>query len=417
MAEDSRYPLAQQTVLGSMLIDPDCVGGVLEELTPEDFDEGPLREVFEAIQELFTAGKPVDGVTAVAAMGKANDSDYRSFIAQLIEITPSSANVMEYTAIVKATGKLSRLQGLGKQLTGAVNVEGAEKVVGQINTASVSQKAAKGSCIRELLENFYDRQEEKHSYIPTGFPALDAGLYMEAGDLIILAGYPSDGKTALALQMAYKQAEKIKVGFFSLETSPAKLFDRLISLATSTPLSDIKRQRLQEQDYRRIIGYNEDLQTHQMEIVQAAGWTVSDIASYSRSRQFDMIYIDYLQLVKSQGRTRFEQVTDISLGLHTFAQRAKTVVIALSQLSRETKGNDRTERPPRLSDLRESGQIEQDADAVLLLYREDPDKLDSRRILRVAKNKEGCIATFPAFFNGQFQTFRIGQADQQGGEE
>ena len=406
MDKNSRFPLAQQTVLGSMLIDPDCIGDVLAELTPDDFDEGPLREVFVAMQQLFSAGKPIDGVTTVTAMGKSDVPEYRSF-----------ANCRAYIRIVKSQGKLSRLHDLGKRLTNAPEIEEAADIVAQINAASVSQKTTVGCGVKELLEGFYDRQTEKRSYIPTGFQTLDAGLYMEPGDFVVLAGYPSDGKTALALQLAYFQAEKMKVGFFSLETSPAKLFDRLISLVTSTPLSDIKRQRLQEQDYRRIINYNQELQAHQLEIIPAAGWTVSDVASYSRAHRFDVIYADYLQLIRGIGKSRFEQVTSVSLGLHTFAQQAKTVVVALSQLSRETKGNDRSERPPRLSDLRESGQIEQDADAVLLLYREDPDKLDSRRILRIAKNKEGTTGAFPAVFNGQFQNFQIGQAERQGGVE
>lgn len=396
---EDRFPLAQQTVIGSMLIDSDCIGDVMASLVPEDFDEGPLRETFGAVQRLFNSGRPVDGVTVVAEMGKENNPQYRSFVVQLVEITPTSANVTEYTSIVKAAGKFSRLQKLGNQLSSAANIEEATEVVGQINAALVSRKVAKGSGIKELLENFYDRQEERHSYIQFGFPALENGLYTEAGDLVILAGFPSDGKTALALQMGYKQSEKMKVGFFSLETSPEKLFDRLISLVTSIPLPDIKRQQLREQDYRRIIDYNEELQTHQLEIIPAAGWTVTDIASYSRAHRFDVIYVDYLQLLRAQGETRVEQVTNVSLGLHTFAQQSKTVVIALSQLSREMKGNNRSERPPRISDLRESGQIEQDADTILLLYREDPDKLNSRRILRIAKNKEGTIGAFPAFFN------------------
>lgn len=104
MDRDERFPLAQQTILGSMLIDSDCVGDVLTSLTPEDFDEGPLRETFEAVQRLFNSGRPVDGVTVVAEMGEENNPQYRSFITQLMEITPTSANVMEYTAIVKATG-------------------------------------------------------------------------------------------------------------------------------------------------------------------------------------------------------------------------------------------------------------------------------------------------------------------------
>ena len=403
---------AQQSVLGSMLIDPGCVGDVLSALTEDDFDEGPLRDTFCGIKAQFSAGKPVDPIVLVEDMGRGADKNFRSFLAQLMEITPTSANAMEYVRIVRRQGRLARLQALGLQLTTAQDAESAASLVEQINGASVSQKAGRGFDMASLLASFYDRQVQEVRNIPTGFTVLDGGLHIEAGDFIILAGYPSDGKTALALQTAYQMAEKLRIGFFSCETSSAKLFDRLAALITETPLSVIKRRELREEDYARMIAFNETIQSHKLEIIEAAGWSASDVGSYSRSRRFNVIFIDYLQLLAAPGKSRFEAVTNVSIALHTFAQRSKTVVIALSQLSREAKGNDRTERPPRLSDLRESGQIEQDADAVLLLYREDADKLNSRRVLRVAKNKEGSLASFAADFDGKIQRFCLWEDGQ-----
>lgn len=399
---------AQQSVLGSMLIDPDCVGDVLSELTAADLDEGPLRDTFNGIKAQFSEGKPIDPLVLVETMGKGTDNQFRAFIAQLMDYTPTSANVLEYAKIVKRQGKLERLQALGLQLAEAKDTEYAAGIVEQINGVSVNQKAGHSFDIKDLLGSFYDRQVQGIRNIPTGFSVLDGGLHIEAGDLIILAGYPSDGKTALALQTAFQMADQLHVGFFSCETSAAKLFDRLTALVTETPLSIIKQRCL-----NGIYSHNAEIQNRNLEIVEAAGWSVADVASYSRSRRFDVIVIDYLQLLSAPGKGRFEAVTNISIALHTFAQRSKTVVLALSQLSREAKGNDRTERPPRLSDLRESGQIEQDADAVLLLYREDADKLNSRRILRVAKNKEGSLASFAAVFDGRIQKFSITGGDEE----
>ena len=405
--DKDRYPLAQQTVLGAMLIDPECIGSVFSELSPTDFDEGPLRTTFVAIQSLFAAGKPVDGITVADAAGWSEDKEKRSFLAQLMEITPTSANVMEYVRIVKKQGRLSRLRALGVELAQANDAEGAAGLVEKINMASTSQKTTKSHDMNELLNEFYDAQEKKAGHILTGFAELDHGIYISPGDFVVIGGFPSDGKTCLSIQMAYEMSVKERTGYFSLETSPKKLFERLVSMATITPFSAIKRQELDENDFRKIIAHNEDIQSRNLEIVSAAGWSAGDIAAFSRSRKYSSIFVDYLQLLHSPEKSRYEQVTSISMNLHEFAQASGTTVFALSQFSRETKGTDRRERPPRISDLRESGAIEQDADIILLLYRQDAEDPNSQRILRVAKNKEGTVGQFIADFNGKYQTFNI----------
>ena len=398
-------PSAQVSVIGSMLIDPDCIGDVMAALSPDDFKTGPLQEAFRAIQRLFDAGKPIDGVTCVGEMGKSEDADTRAFIAQVIELTPTSANVMEYATIVKRQSKLSKLKEIGGRIANAESLEDTAPLIDRINHTMVDSKDQRGETMKESMERFFARIDKPKHYVEWGVDLLDAGLYIEPGDLVILAGYPSDGKTALSLQTGCFQAKSMNVGYFTLETGADKVTDRQVSHLAHVPLHRIKDACLTEDDCREIAARSQSIAELRLEKISAAGWTVQDIQSYTRAKKFNIIYIDYLQLIRSTGKSRVEEVTNISLNLHRMAQQTGVTIVALSQLSRAEKGRDLQKSPPRMNDLRESGQIEQDADAVIFVYREDPRKLDSRRFVNIAKNKEGHIGEMPFLFDGDYQTF------------
>lgn len=254
------------------------------------------------------------------------------------------------------------------------------------------------------LLNFHDELERTPQYLPWGISFLDEGLTAERSDYIVIGGYPSDGKTALALSLAYRQARDRRVGFFSLETKTSKLFNRIYSSAAQVSGSRIKRRALTEEDYRLLEGKAEEVRSRELYLIRSSSMTVEDIASYTLARRFDVIYIDYLTLIQAPGKTEFDQATYISKALHRLAQDNGVTVVALSQLSRPESGKV---KEPTLASLRSSGQIEQDADIVMFIYREEPGKLRSRRILSVAKNKEGETGRIPLLFNGETQTFRV----------
>lgn len=254
------------------------------------------------------------------------------------------------------------------------------------------------------LINFYNDLDRTPQYLPWGIYFLDSGLTAESGDYIVLGGYPSDGKTALALSMAYYQAGTLRVGFFSLETKPSKLFNRVFSSAAQVSGTRIKRRNLTDDDFGRLESKAEELRSRDLFMIRSSSMTVEDIAAYTRAKRFDVIYVDYLTLIQAPGRTEFDQATYISKALHRLAQDTGVTVIALSQLSRPENGKV---KPPTLASLRSSGQIEQDADIVMFVYREEPGILRSRRILAVAKNKEGETGRVPLLFNGETQTFRV----------
>ena len=238
---------------------------------------------------------------------------------------------------------------------------------------------------------------------------LDERIFAEPGDMVVLGGYPSDGKTALALQFAFGIGRNHRVGFFSYESTRDKLFDRTVSRAAMLSYTKIKRNQLTEADYRDLLELRPQLTAPQLTLVDAAGMTVMDIQAYSQAHRYDVVFVDYLQKIAAPRGARqsdFERVSAISSSLQQFGRITGTTVVALSQLSRPDRDKDGKIRPPTLSDLRSSGQIEQDADVVLFLYREDYGKKDSNRTLQIAKNKEGEALDWVNFrFDGDIQTF------------
>ena len=236
------------------------------------------------------------------------------------------------------------------------------------------------------LCEFYQRHADgrQPDYLRWGIRQLDERLYAERGDLIIIGGLPSSGKTLLATQFAMHMARSgLRVGVFSLETSDAKLYDRMVAQTEGINFGRIKRNQMIADDYKTASTAIQTAQRITLDVIRASGFSVADVQAVAMARRYDVIVIDYVQLLQAKGNTRVEQVTNISLALHTMAQRAGIAVIALSQLSRPEKGQQRS-RTPSMSDLRESGQLEQDADAIMILAAQP----GGNRVLSIVKNKE-----------------------------
>lgn len=404
MLERMDYTLAQSSVLGAVLIDQRAAADVVTALQPEDFVGEMDRGIFSAIRELYLMREEIDPVTVLRRMGPQGEA-CRSHVLELMEVTPTAANVREYTAIVREQSRLRAVQAAGLRLaTDTMTMEEIRSEVSSLNGLMVERSGIECLSMEEGLLQFYRELEKVPEYLPWGVDFLDDNLTAEMGDYIVLGGYPSDGKTALALSLAYRQAKDMRVGFFSLETKPTKLFNRIFSSVAQVSGERIKHRTLTEDDHFLLEKRSEEIRGRKLFLVRSSSMTVEDIASYALANRFQAIYIDYLTLIQAPGRTEFDQTTYISKALHRLAQDAGITVVALSQLSRPDSGKI---KPPTLSSLRSSGQIEQDADIVLLLYREEPGVLRSRRILDVAKNKEGRTGRVPLLFNGETQTFRV----------
>lgn len=399
-----RSAQAQTAVIGAMLIDDRCIGDVMANLGEEDFPAGVHKSTFLAIRKLFLEGRPVDPLTVLEAMQ--GGTEYRGFLRECMEVTPTAANVLEYCRMLREATRMSRLNELGGLLQVTGSREAAEGYIAKINALMVDQRDVRLTTAAEAARNFLERMqaEKAPEYLKWGLAGLDEHLYTEAGDMILLGGYPSSGKTLLSIMFALFQSQTKRVGYYSLETRTQKVVDRAISSVSQVKLEIIKKRAFSRYDWGGLTKAATEYAKLHLDHIDAAGMTVADIESLALSRRHEIVYIDYLQLLKSKGGNRYEEVTNISKDLHLMAQRHGITVVALSQLSRPEKNKIGQTVPPSMASFRESGQIEQDADAALLLWPENPDDYRSDRKLKIGKNKEGRKGLFTLRFMGETQT-------------
>ena len=410
MTDEKKLLEAQQAVLGAMLIDEKTVGLVLQEIVPDDFTTGAYRQVFLAFRAQFAGGEPCDPVTVNARLG----GKYDKLLMELIEVTPTAANVKSYMLLLKQQSRVHRLQDIAQRMQDTDDEDDLRGLVNEANAQLVERPGLRVVGMEDGLSRFYQRHDPdaKPVYLDFGMEDINENVYAGRGDMVVLGGYPSDGKTSLALTLAVRMAKTMRVGFYSFETDCDKLFDRIIAMTAQIGLPKLKLNAMNENDWETVAVLSERLGKLSLELIEASGMTVQDIRAHSLSKRYDVVFIDYLQKIKSDipGRgaaDQFQVVSKISSDLQQFGRQTGTPVIALSQLSRPEKNKGGKIPPPTLASLRSSGQIEQDADVVMLLYREEPDNSRSRRILNIAKNKEGeaNIALMLAF-DGQTQTFK-----------
>lgn len=399
-----RYHEAQAGVLGSILLDSRWAGEVIHR-TSESHYTGEYRTLFQAIKKLFQKGDPIDPVTVLHAVG----NEYRQTILTLMDLTPTATNCSAYIDLALEQSRLIALQALALELAGAPTVEAARELMAKANQTLADRPSARIVTMKDGFLDFCERQDRKPDLIPWGFDRLDDSLRAEAGDMIVLGGYPSAGKTAFSLQLALAQAKARKVGYFSLETKPEKLIDRAVTTVCRLNFDHVKSHALTREEWDICNVKANAFAESQLEVIQAGSLSVMDIQAITLSRGYQVIYVDYLQLVAPEDRRRseVEQVSQISRDLHTLATATGVMVCALSQLSRPEKAGT-IEKAPGLHSLRQSGQIEQDADGVMLLYKEEPDEPRSRRCLKLAKNKEGPSSfVIMLDFHGENQRFSL----------
>ena len=409
---------AQTSVLGSMIIDSRCVPVVMETIKEDYFTVGQYRTIFNAIRALAGEGRPIDAVTVLDRAGKA----YADLIGQIITVTTTAANVREYCRILRSEARLQLLKDAAGAMLDAEDEDEIRTALDQVNRIMVDKPGIRAMNMAQALEDFYRRHDPSVNpdFLPWKFAKLNKYLRTEPGDLIYIGGYPSDGKTTFALSTAFRMAGKKKVGFFSYETDKDKLYDRIVASVAQIGLAKLKLNALNANDWDTMAAIGKQLAEPKLQLIEASGMTVQDIRSWALSRHFDLIVVDYLQKIKPVRSTRYasdyENVSQISSDLQQLGRQTGIPIIALSQLSRPERNKSGKIPPPTLSSLRSSGQIEQDADVVMLLYREDQDSPNSRRLLRVAKNKEGeSNIGVKLDFDGQTQTFRRSSSQPQHG--
>lgn len=383
---------AEQAVIGSMLIDPRCIAEVVKKLRADEFYVRANRDVYETILAMFSYGQTVDPVTVIDQMKVRGvyDENTPGYLAEIMRITPTSANAMEYVAIIKDRALLRSISTVADEINAMV-YEGSGTSEDVLELAedklhAVRENRGSGGLkeIRHVMQNVFDAMSEaaaSGSRIPglsTGLPDLDdLILGLNKSELVIIAARPGMGKTSIALNIALNVAmtQHKKVAIFSLEMSREQLVTRLLSRAALVPSQNLFTGRLTDQQWRDVAAAANTLSACDILIDDNSTLTVADMNAQCRTiRGLDLVVIDYLQLMSSAGgrgfsnESRTQAVSDISRMMKVMAKQLGVPVICLSQLNRAAEA--RQDKRPLLSDLRESGSIEQDADVVIGLYRE-----------------------------------------------
>ena len=423
---------AEQAVLGSMLIDQNCIKDVMDKLQPGDFYLQQNRDIFETIYTMFCYSRPIDPVTVVGEMqknGTFDENTTKNYMIQLMDITPTSANVMEYVELVRGKSLLRKVATAAGEITAMVQegggepedvLEVAEQKIYAVRQGRSSQDMIPvGTVLSGVLENMEQLAAEggRLPGISSGFSAIDAKISgLNKSDLILLAARPGMGKTSLALNIALNVGKTSgkTVAMFSLEMSKEQLATRLLSSEALVENNRLITGDLRETDWMKVAEAASVLSQADIRLDDNPLLTVSDMnAKCRRIDNLGLVVIDYLQLMTSAGgsrnqsESRQQAVSDISRMLKIMAKELQVPVLCLSQLSRANEKRD--DKRPMLSDLRESGAIEQDADIVLFIFREDyysPDS-DKRNIaeLIVAKNRHGETGKVELKWMPEFTTF------------
>ena len=423
---------AEQAVLGSMLTDKDAVISAIEVLKEDDFYRTDNKSIYEAILNLYNRAEPIDIITVKAeleSLGKFEQVGGLEYLASLPDKVPTTANAMKYIKIVEEKSTLRNLIKtaneiieLGYDPTEDVSdiMEGAEKKIFNImqNNDKKSYAPIKDILVESFtqLEELYNRKQHITG-VPSGFTELD---YKTAGfhgsDLVLIAARPAMGKSAFALNIATNAAVRanVPVAIFSLEMSKEQMVNRILCSEAMVDSNKVRTGKLEEDDWTKLAGSIGPLSDAEIYIDDTPGISVMEIRAKCRKLKLEknigMVVIDYLQLVQGSNKrngSREQEISEISRSLKILAKELNVPVIALSQLSRAVE--QRPDHRPMLSDLRESGAIEQDADIVMFLYRDDyynkdSEKKDIAEVI-IAKHRGGSLGTIELLWLGSYTKF------------
>ncbi|MBQ3415418.1 MAG: replicative DNA helicase [Clostridia bacterium] len=423
---------AEQAVIGSMLTDKEAVTSCIEVLKEEDFYREDNKAIYSAILNLYNRAEPIDIITVkseLESMGKFEQVGGLEYLAELPEKVPTTANAIKYIKIVEEKSELRRLIKtaneiieLGYDPTEDVSdiMENAEKKIFNL----MQDKNQKGySPIKDVLVESFNKLEELYNRkqhitgVPTGFAELDyktAGLH--GSDLILIAARPAMGKSAFALNIAANAALKanVPVAIFSLEMSKEQMVNRILCSEAMVDSNKVRTGKLEEEDWAKLAGAIGPLSDSNIFIDDTPGISVMEIRAKCRKLKLEknigLVVIDYLQLVQGSNKrigSREQEISEISRSLKILAKEINVPVIALSQLSRAVE--QRPDHRPMLSDLRESGAIEQDADIVMFLYRDDyynqeSEKKDIAEVI-IAKHRGGSLGNVELLWMGNYTKF------------
>ena len=369
-------------------------------LSAEDFQDIQNADAYTALREIWTRRGKIDEVL-ISGLSE----ETKTTVVTALDASFVPSNWKQYAELTKQNNIVARAGIIGMQLAGVdADIELVQQKADELIKIIYETTDAESLDMVNGLAQFMTEKQKPRTYIKTGYKKIDRHTHIDKGDYIVVGGRPSAGKTAFTLSLALNIANTgCRVVYFSLETSTQKIMDRIMTAYCGLDFDKVKEQQLTSDDWTTVARKSDGLAKLPIEIVKASGKTVPWIRGESIRRKADVVFIDYIGLVASEGNSRYEKMTQTSLDIHNFAQQTGTTVFALSQLNRG--GAD---REPRMEDLRESGQIEQDADVILLLHM--PEQKNSGDVFRdfrvnISKNKEGAVGQVMMDFDGAHQQF------------
>lgn len=422
---------AEQAVIGSMLTDQEAVYAAIERLKPEDFYREDNKQIYTAILNIYNKAEPIDIITLKAelsSMGKLDAVGGLEYIVELPEKVPTTANVDRYIKIVEEKSLLRNLIRAANEIlsSGYAQEDDVENIVDHAEKKIfdvMQKKSQKGyTTIKDVLVESFTKLEELYNQkehitgVPTGFAELDkktAGLH--GSELILIAARPAMGKSAFALNIGSYAATRanVPVAIFSLEMSKEQVGNRILCSEALVDSNNVRTGELNDEELGKLAETSGELSQAPIYIDDTPGISVMEIRAKCRKLKLEknigLVIIDYLQLIQGSGKTssREQEIAEISRSLKILAKEIEVPVIALSQLSRAVEA--RPDHRPMLSDLRESGSIEQDADIVMFLYRDDYYNEDSEKKniaeVIIAKQRAGSTGTIELAWLGKYTKF------------
>lgn len=396
----------EKTVIGDMLLNADAMRFALDELRLSDFSVNQYKRVFEVCVVLDGKGKAIDPLIIVGEFATDEKADIKNLLVECVSEIASTVAYAEHIAMLKKVSArrkaYQKLLNISDAIEGDADGDDIQSLVDDLalNVNFTEKKTEVDSS--DGFNRFVEAIGKRKLYYRTGISAIDNRVRIGKGHYFVIGARPSQGKTALSLQMAVSMAERHKVLYFSFETSADRLYERIIAKSANVDYGKIVEGDLSDSDIDKIKNLQPYFESINLVTIEAAGMTVEQVKATAVKHHADVVFIDYLGLVGTSTVVSgaYERTTLISMALHNMAQKTGITVIALCQLSRQANKAE-----PDMSTLRDSGQIEQDADEIMFIHTPDEENKKSKKLI-VSKNKDGECGVFDIEFIGKYQRFQ-----------
>lgn len=407
LTRDVKRAALEEMIIATLIQDQDAAGEILSELTERDFRYPEWQGLMVAARKLHAEGLPIIEGTLAAFYGA--EGYLFSAHADQAARTKTPEDFRWLIGELKQLSMLDSIKAAAERLNTVESMDEAAAIVSKINELTSARRGVEIVTLGQAVQEYVDSIGQKPEFIRTGLRIFDDEVKLEKGCYCVIGGLASAGKTLLALQIAQMISLKYKVGFFSTETGKNRIATRTIASRSGIGNKKVIEKNLSKAEVEQVKKVAKAVNRNNMEIIPASNMTANDVRAITLSRKFDVIFVDYLQNIQSSNprATGYERATEVTKIFQGLSRTGNVLVFALSQLSRPETRKDGKLVPPSMSSLRESGQIELDADVIALVYRASVDDNTSNRIMKIVKNRDGELFDLLLRFSGATQRLEV----------